>query len=150
MRSADVLVFPSLRDFGGGVVFEALACGAVPVVVDFGGPGDIVHAGVGYKVRLTNEDDVVAQLESALGELVNDRNLLGRLRRQGMFYAQERLTWDVKAQDTTRFCNGFSSEDRGQTFPRQRCWLRRFRKARSHVGLGRKAFFEIVEIRKFQ
>ena len=66
MRSADVLVFPSVRDFGGGVVFEALACGAVPVVADFGGPGDIVHPEVGYKVPLTNEDDLVAQMEKAL------------------------------------------------------------------------------------
>src|ERR1041385_4820962 len=36
MRSADVLVFPSVRDFGAGVIYEALACGAVPVVADFG------------------------------------------------------------------------------------------------------------------
>ena len=53
MRSADVFVFPSLRDNGGGVVFEALAVGTVPVVVDFGGPGDIVLPDVGYKVPLT-------------------------------------------------------------------------------------------------
>jgi glycosyltransferase involved in cell wall biosynthesis len=102
MRSADVFVFPSVRDNGAGVVFEALACGAVPVVADFGGPGDIVHAAVGYKARLTNEDDIVSQIETALGELVRDRNLLGRLRRQGMSYARERLTWDAKAQDTTK------------------------------------------------
>src|SRR5205807_2120363 len=31
LRSADVFVFPSLRDNGAGVVFEALAAGAVPV-----------------------------------------------------------------------------------------------------------------------
>ena len=57
IRSADVMVFPSVRDFGAGVVFEALATGAVPVVADFGGPGDIVHPEVGYKVPLTNESD---------------------------------------------------------------------------------------------
>ncbi len=35
--------FPRVRENGAGVVFEALASGAVPVVTDFGGPGDIVH-----------------------------------------------------------------------------------------------------------
>ncbi len=102
LRSADVLVFPSVREFGGGVVFEALAVGAVPLVADFGGPGDIVHPRVGRKVALTNESDVVAQLERALGELVNNRSLLDRLREQGMAYARECLTWEAKAQIVTR------------------------------------------------
>ena len=67
LRSADVLVFPSVRDNGAGVVFEALAAGAVPVVVDFGGPGDIVHPEVGYKVPLTNESDMVSRDGEDLG-----------------------------------------------------------------------------------
>ena len=102
LRSADVLVFPSVREFGGGVVFEALAVGAVPLVADFGGPGDIVHPDIGRKVSLTNESDVVSQMERILAELAGNRDLLGRLRQQGMSYARERLTWDAKAQDTTR------------------------------------------------
>ena len=102
LRSADVMVFPSVRDFGAGVVFEALATGAVPVVADFGGPGDIVNSEVGYKVPLTNESEFVAQMEKILTELAHNRDRLGRLRRQGMIYARERLTWDAKAQDTTR------------------------------------------------
>ena len=64
LRSADVMVFPSVRDFGAGVVFEALAMGAVPVVADFGGPGDIVNSEVGYKVPLTNESEFVARMET--------------------------------------------------------------------------------------
>ncbi len=102
LRSADVLVFPSVRDFGGGVVFEALGCGAVPIVVDFGGPGDIVHAEIGYKAALTTESDIVAQMESFLTELSQDRNRLQSLRRQGLAYARERLTWDAKARDTSQ------------------------------------------------
>jgi glycosyltransferase involved in cell wall biosynthesis len=96
------MVFPSVRDFGAGVVFEALATGAVPVVADFGGPGDIVHPGVGFKVPLTNENDVVAQMEGILTELAHNRDRLEPLRRQGMSYARECLTWDAKAQDTTK------------------------------------------------
>lgn len=102
LRSADVMVFPSVRDFGAGVVFEALASGAVPVVADFGGPGDIVYSEVGYKVPLTNESDFVAQMEKILTELAHNRDRLEELRRRGMAYARERLTWDAKAQDTTR------------------------------------------------
>lgn len=102
LRSADVMVFPSVRDFGGGVVFEALAVGAVPIVADFGGPGDTVHSEVGYKVSLTTESEVVAQMEKILTELAHNREQLERLRRQGMAYARERLTWDAKAQIVTQ------------------------------------------------
>jgi len=102
LRSADVMLFPSVRDFGAGVVFEALATGAVPVVADFGGPGDIVHPEVGYKVPLTNESDVVAKMEKILAELAHNRNRLEQLRHQGMAYVRECLTWEAKAQATTR------------------------------------------------
>src|SRR6516162_9514640 len=102
MRSADVLVFPSVREFGGGVVFEALAVGAVPVVADFGGPGDIVNPHVGYKVPLINESDMVSRMEKILADLAQNRDCLERVRRQGMYYARECLTWDAKAQRTTQ------------------------------------------------
>jgi glycosyltransferase involved in cell wall biosynthesis len=102
MRSADVMVFPSVRDNGAGVVFEGLGSGAVPVVADFGGPGDIVNLEVGYKVPLTNESEFVSQMEKILKELANDRDLLNRLRQRGVAYARESLTWDAKAQSTTQ------------------------------------------------
>lgn len=105
LRAADVFVFPSLKENGGGAVFEALACGAVPVVVDFGGPGDIINGDVGYKVPLTNESDIVSRIDSILKELASDPDLLSRLRRQGMAYAGESLTWDAKARTTTQVLN---------------------------------------------
>jgi glycosyltransferase involved in cell wall biosynthesis len=101
LRAADVLVFPSIREFGGGVVFEALAVGTVPVVVDFGGPGDIVHPEIGFKVILTNEGDVVSQLATVLGRLKQDRGLLDRVRQEGMSYARNHLCWDAKARVVT-------------------------------------------------
>jgi glycosyltransferase involved in cell wall biosynthesis len=100
-QNADVLVFPSLREIGGGVVFEALSSGAVPVVADFGGPGDIVTPQVGYKIALTNGDDLILKLEAILKHLADDRNHLETLRQQGMAYARENLTWDAKARVMT-------------------------------------------------
>src|SRR6516165_1524756 len=98
----DVFVFPSVREFGGAVVVEALAAGAVPVVADFGGPGDNVHPDVGFKVPLRTEDDVVSQIEGILTRLAHDRDTLECLRRRGMSYARESFSWDAKAQLITR------------------------------------------------
>jgi glycosyltransferase involved in cell wall biosynthesis len=101
MQAADVLVFPSLHDFGGGVAFEALSLGVVPVVADFGGPGDIVHSGVGFKVAVTTEDDIVAQIEQVLRGLASDPQRLEELKEQAVLYARESLSWEAKAQAIT-------------------------------------------------
>ena len=98
LKMSDVLVFPSLREFGGAVVFEALGLGVVPVVADFGGPGDIVNPCVGHKIRLTNEVDFVRNLRVAVERLANDRSHLEELRHNGIAYAREHLTWDGKAR----------------------------------------------------
>jgi len=101
LQKSDVLLFPSIREFGGGVVFEALALGVVPVVADFGGPGDIVNSKVGCKVALTNEQDMTAQMEKILMCLAGDRGFLAKLQEQGMHYAQESLSWEGKARIVT-------------------------------------------------
>ena len=105
LRSADVVVLPAIREGGGGVVFEALATGVVPLILDYGGPGDIVHPDVGYKVPPSNEDEVISQMGTILRDLAGNRDLLNRLRQQGMSYARECLTWDAKAQATTQVLN---------------------------------------------
>jgi glycosyltransferase involved in cell wall biosynthesis len=102
LGATDVLVFPSVHEFGGAVVFEALAMGAIPVVVNFGGPGDIVHAEVGFKVPLTNEEDVVLQIERVLTKFARDPGVVDRMRQRGMRYARECLSWDAKAQIVTQ------------------------------------------------
>jgi glycosyltransferase involved in cell wall biosynthesis len=101
MGLADVLVFPSVHEFGGAVVMEALAAGAIPVVADFGGPADTVRPDVGFKVALHSENDVVSQIESILTRLAQDPDLLESLRRRGMAYARESLSWDAKAHVVT-------------------------------------------------
>ena len=117
LRASDVMVFPSVRDFGAGAVFEALACGAVPVVADFGGPGDIVNSEVGRKVALTNENDFVEQMGKILGDLARDRKLLDQLRVNGMAYARQSLTWDAKARRTTQVLNWVAQRGIKPNFP---------------------------------
>jgi glycosyltransferase involved in cell wall biosynthesis len=101
MREGDVFVFPSIRDFGAGVVFEALAMGAVPIVIDYGGPGDIVNEQVGYKVPLTSESEIVSEIGRILEELQANPRLRAELREHGMRYARESLSWEGKARSMT-------------------------------------------------
>jgi hypothetical protein len=42
------------------------------------------------------------QMEKILTELAHNRDRLEQLRRQGMAYARESLTWEAKAQAVTR------------------------------------------------
>ena len=102
LKRADILLFPSIREFGGGVVFEALAYGVVPIVVDYGGPGDIVHTRVGYKVALTNEQDMIAQIDAILKGLQTDRSLLFQMQEQGMLLCQRTVGLGWKGQSYER------------------------------------------------
>jgi len=73
-------------------VLEALATGAVPVILDGGGPVDIVHREVRYRVPAT---DVVSGMAEVLSNLAADRELLSRVRYQGVSYAKECLTLEL-------------------------------------------------------
>ncbi len=83
MRRSDVLLFPSLRDGGGAVVVEAMACGLPVVCLDVGGPGFHVREGVGTKVGPGRPDAVAAELAAALGRFWCDPGLRDRLGRLG-------------------------------------------------------------------
>lgn len=95
---AHVLVFPSIREFGGGVILEAMAAGVVPIVVDYGGPGDLVGAETGFKVPLGPRDAVVAGLAGVLGALVADRSPLKAKSAACREDVRRRFTWEAKAQ----------------------------------------------------
>ena len=96
-----MLVFPSLREFGGGVVFEALAMGAVPVVADTAGRVTSLQTKSDTEFLLPTSTEMAAQIESVLEHLASDRDHLETLRRQGTAYAREHLTWEAKAQMVT-------------------------------------------------
>lgn len=74
--SADVFVFPSTTETLGNVVLEALASGLPAVVVDRGGPRDLVDDGrTGYIARPNDPADLADRVE----RLVRDAELRARL-----------------------------------------------------------------------
>lgn len=94
----DVLAFPSIREFGGGVVLEAMALGVVPIVVDYAGPGELVTSETGLKIPIGTRESIVAGFREMLTRLTKDRTELAALSRNGCDQVQERFTWPAKAR----------------------------------------------------
>lgn len=95
--TSQVLVFPSVREFGGGAVLEAMALGLVPLIVDYGGPGELVAAGGGCAVPLGSREQIIAALTDALDDLVDHPARVTTLSREVRAWAHSHMTWSAKA-----------------------------------------------------
>lgn len=99
---SQLLVFPSVREFGGGVVLEAMALGVVPVVVDYAGPGELIEDNLGYKVQIGRRDQVIARLAEVLARIVADPSVLAAKAAEGQARVFRDFTWDAKAAQVER------------------------------------------------
>ncbi len=72
-RTADLLLFPSMRDSGGMVVLEALAHGVPVLCTDLGGPGQIVNDTCGRAVPTggLNQEQLAGKFAQALREFLD-------------------------------------------------------------------------------
>ncbi len=84
-RRADVFVFPSYREPGGNVPFEAMSWGLPLIVADAGGPAHVVGDEVGIRVPVTDPTGYARDLADAVRALVSDpdrRRALGKAARE--------------------------------------------------------------------
>ena len=98
LRGADLLLSPSVREFGGGVVLEAMAMGVVPVVVSFGGPAELISPSSGIGLRMQPRAGVVADMQATLDRLASDPGQLAAMSRAAVRRIRRWFTWPAKAQ----------------------------------------------------
>jgi glycosyltransferase involved in cell wall biosynthesis len=91
------LTFPSIREFGGGVVLEAMAMGLAPVVVDYAGPGELVTEDTGFKIPLGSRTEIVRVLGTTLERLAGDPAAVARVGARARRRVEALFTWDRKA-----------------------------------------------------
>ncbi len=94
---SQAFAFPSLREFGGGVVLEALASGLPAIVVDYGGPGELVTPECGILLAMKPRQELVVQLRQGMEELVGDPARCRALGQAACQRIRTEFTWTAKA-----------------------------------------------------
>lgn len=97
LGDCDFLALPSIREFGGGVVLEAMALGVTPVVADYGGPAELVDDETGIRVPFRDEESLVRGFEAAIGGLVESPQKLDGLGAAARRRVTGSFTWEAKA-----------------------------------------------------
>ena len=97
LRRSDVLAFPSIREFGGGVVLEAMALGVVPVVVDYGGPAELTSPSTGHLIPMGTRQSIVLALRDTIDGMASDPSRILQLGERARQRVLKNFTWEVKA-----------------------------------------------------
>ncbi|WP_026155429.1 glycosyltransferase family 4 protein [Paracoccus sp. N5] len=99
---SQLLVFPSVREFGGGVVLEAMALGVVPVIADYAGPGELVDDATGFRIAMGSRAQIVAGLRARLEAIAADPAVLPGMAAAGQARVMRDFTWPAKAAQVNR------------------------------------------------
>lgn len=97
LKTAQVFAFPSVREFGGGAVIEAMALGLVPVVLDHGGPVELVPSHTGYVIPMMERSAIVERLRELFASLIADPSPLDAFSLQAQEHIRRYYTWEAKA-----------------------------------------------------
>jgi glycosyltransferase involved in cell wall biosynthesis len=97
LAEADLFTFPSVREFGGAVVLEAMAVGVVPMVVDYGGPSELVTPATGYLVPISSRQNIISQFRELLSDAIANPAQIDAKSIAAKHRARKHFTWDTKA-----------------------------------------------------
>ena len=100
LADSDFMAVPSIREFGGGVVLEAMALGLPAVVVDYGGPAELVTDTTGVRVPIGRPDAIIAGFKQAIDRFTADPAEIDRLGRVAKARVDALFTWSAKASQT--------------------------------------------------
>lgn len=98
LAEADVFAFPSVREFGGAAALEAMAVGVVPIVMNYGGLGELVTDKTGFLVPMGSRKQIVGRFREILGRLADDPQQIDTKSDAAFCRAHKQFTWAAKAR----------------------------------------------------
>ena len=105
LAGADLMCAPAVREFGGAVVMEAMYMGAVPMVVNYGGPPEYATEGSGFAVPLGPREGIIAAMRALLTSVVANPAQLVTMSALAQSRARALFQWDVKARQMLEVYN---------------------------------------------
>ena len=102
LADADLFTFPSIREFGGAVALEAMAVGLVPVVIDYGGLGELVTEKTGFLLPMGTRQQIIDRLRSLLTHLCEHPQEIDAKSPLALRRAHEQFTWPAKARQVVQ------------------------------------------------
>jgi glycosyltransferase involved in cell wall biosynthesis len=96
-QKSDIFCFPSIREFGGAVVLEAMACGLPCIVANNGGIGEYVTSETGFSIEPISREYLVSELTQKIMILVENEQLRRKMSANCHDRVQE-FTWNRKAE----------------------------------------------------
>jgi glycosyltransferase involved in cell wall biosynthesis len=97
LSEADLFTFPSIREFGGAVILEAMAVGLVPMAVAYGGPAELMTPSTAFPIEIGSRDEIVSRFRAALEGVLADPGGIDRRSGAALARAHTLFTWDAKA-----------------------------------------------------
>jgi glycosyltransferase involved in cell wall biosynthesis len=134
LARADVLAFPSVREFGGAVVLEAMAVGCVPIVLDYGGPAELVTERSGFLVPMGDRQQIIERFRAVLADLAEHPETIESLSEGAYRRAREQFTWEIKARRTMQVYDWVLNP--GSAKPRFEMPEPDLDRTKSHAGFG--------------
>ncbi len=98
LRQSDALILPSLRECGGAVVLEAMACGLPVIATAWGGPLDYLDETTGILVDPASREALVEGLAQAILRLAASPALRRTLGAQARRRIETDFDWDRKVE----------------------------------------------------
>ena len=100
-KNAQIFAFPSIREFGGAVVLEAMAASLPCVITNYGGIAEYLPDNAGFKIDLKPRPLFVNDLKEKLTYLLNNPQQAQEMGQKGHLAAQN-YRWDKKADILVR------------------------------------------------
>ncbi|QDU55049.1 glycosyltransferase family 4 protein [Aeoliella mucimassa] len=94
----DLLTFPSIREFGGGVILEAMTVGLPSMAVNYGGPAELMTASTAFPIELGSRSEIVDRMRAGLEQVVSNPTIIAEKSQACVDRVRKLFTWEAKAR----------------------------------------------------